>query len=83
MIWGQAKWFGLSPTTKYIWGTSTAPAEKRARKQRRRRWLALHGASVAFAALWAVGGLGVVARGGLMDGWIGKVYDDIFAAVGL
>lgn len=83
MIWGQAKWFGLSPTTKYIWGTSTAPAEKRARKQRRRRWVALHGASVAFAALWAVGGLGVVARGGLMEGWIGKVYDDIFAAVGL
>ncbi|KAH7236372.1 hypothetical protein BKA59DRAFT_486983 [Fusarium tricinctum] len=83
MIWGQAKWFGLAPGTKTIWGTSTVPAEKKARKQRRRRWVALHGASVAFATLWAVGGLGVVARGGLMDGWIGKVYDDIFSAVGL
>jgi hypothetical protein len=83
MIWGQAKWFGLSPTTKYIWGTSSVPAEKKAMKQRRRKWVALHGASVAFAALWAVGGLGVVARGGLMDGWVGKVYDDLFSAIGL
>ncbi|KAF4959759.1 hypothetical protein FSARC_10648 [Fusarium sarcochroum] len=83
MIWGQAKWFGLAPTTKSIWGTSSAAVEKKARKQRRRRWLALHGAATAFATLWAVGGLGVVARGGLMDGWIGKVYDDIFSAVGL
>ncbi|KAF5021086.1 hypothetical protein F66182_6875 [Fusarium sp. NRRL 66182] len=83
MIWGQAKWFGLAPSTTTIWGTSTAAAEKKARRQRRRRWIALHGAATAFAALWAVGGLGVVARDGLMDGWIGKVYDDIFSAVGL
>ncbi|KAL6917445.1 hypothetical protein ACHAP8_011936 [Fusarium lateritium] len=83
MVWGQAKWFGLSPTTKYIWGTSSVPAEKKAMKQRRRKWVALHGASVAFAALWAVGGLGVVARGGLMEGWVGKVYDDLFSAIGL
>ncbi|KAM0425012.1 hypothetical protein ACHAPT_009813 [Fusarium lateritium] len=83
MIWGQAKWFGLAPSTKTIWGPGSVTVDKRVKKQRRRRWLALHGVAASFVALWAVGGLGVVARGGLTEGWIGRVYDDIFSAVGL
>jgi hypothetical protein len=82
MIWGQAKWLGIAPSTKEVTRTGTVAVEKR-KKYRRRRWAGLHGASAAFAALWAIGGLAVVARGGLMDGWIGKVYDDMFEAVGL
>ncbi|KAM5347188.1 hypothetical protein ACJ41O_010193 [Fusarium nematophilum] len=83
MVWGQAKWLGLAPSTETIWGKGSVVVDKRTRKQKRRRWLALHGVAVAAASLWAIGGLGVVARGGLTEGWIGRVYDDIFAAVGL
>lgn len=83
MVWGQAKWLGIAPSTKTVWGMDTVVVDKKTRKQRRRKWFALHGAVAAFVALWAVGGLGVVARGGAMEGWIGKVYDGMFAAVGL
>lgn len=81
MIWGQAKWLGIAPSTKEMQRAGAMTMEKR--KKHRRRWLGLHGASAAFAALWAVGGLAVVARGGLMEGWIGRVYDDMFEAIGL
>ncbi|KAI5463942.1 hypothetical protein BGZ63DRAFT_376526 [Mariannaea sp. PMI_226] len=80
MIWGQAKWFGIAPSTREV--QVGALAVERGKKHRRRRWVGIHGASIAFAALWAIGGLGVVARGGLMEGWIGRVYDDMFAAIG-
>lgn len=83
MIWGQARWFGMAPSTKGWFGVESAAVDKQTRRRRRRRWLGLHGASLAFAALWAVGGIGVVARGGLTDGWIGKLYDNMFATVGL
>lgn len=83
MIWGQARWFGIAPSTKSWFGREGAAVDKKTRRRRRRRWLGLHGASLAFAALWAVGGLGVVARGGLTDGWIGRVYDNMFETVGL
>lgn len=83
MIWGQAKWLGLAPSTKGWFGRESVAVDKKTKRRRRRRWIALHGASAVFAALWAVGGLGVVARGGLTDGWIGKLYDNLFATVGL
>ncbi|CAM1501547.1 Fc.00g035310.m01.CDS01 [Cosmosporella sp. VM-42] len=81
MIWGQAKWLGIAPSTRGWFGIESAAVDKKTRRQRRRKWVGIHGAAVAFAALWAVGGLGVVARGGLTDGWIGKVYDNMFATV--
>ena len=83
MIWGQARWFGIAPSTKGWLGREGAAVDKKTRRRRRRRWLSPHGAAVGVMALWAVGGLGVVARGGLTDGWIGKVYDNLFEAVGL
>ncbi|KAH7237403.1 hypothetical protein FSOLCH5_004791 [Fusarium solani] len=83
MIWGQAKWLGLAPSTKTVWGPGSMTINKKVRTQKRRRYTALHGVAISFAALWAVGGLGVVAKGGLTEGWIGRVYDAIFAAVGL
>ncbi|KAK7418062.1 hypothetical protein QQX98_004201 [Neonectria punicea] len=81
MVWGQAKWLGLAPSTKEVQRTGTLAAGKK--KYQRRKWAGVHGAAVGFAALWAVGGLAVVARGGLTDGWVGRVYDDMFATVGL
>ncbi|KPM36675.1 hypothetical protein AK830_g9883 [Neonectria ditissima] len=82
MIWGQAKWLGIAPSTKEVQRSGTLAAEKK-KKYRRRKWAGVHGAAVGFAALWAVGGLAIVARGGLTDGWVGRVYDDMFATVGL
>ncbi|KAL6856581.1 DUF1691 domain-containing protein [Trichoderma novae-zelandiae] len=83
MVWGLAKWLGFAPSTKGWWGSEAVTVDKKTRRQRRRRWLAIQTAVVAAAALWAAGGLGVVARAGPSDGWVGKLYDDLFARVQL
>lgn len=83
MVWGLARWFGIAPSTKGWWGSEAVTVDKKTRRHRRRRWLAIQAAVVAAAALWTVGGLGVVARAGASDGWIGKLYDDLFAKVQL
>ena len=102
MIWGNAKWLGLAPSTrgwlqprKGITGEEAVLVDRKTRRQRRRRWLAVHGAAVGFAALWAVGGLGVVARAGasgglgvlwwdgVSGGWVWSLYDDVLARNGL
>jgi succinate dehydrogenase/fumarate reductase cytochrome b subunit len=79
MVWGMARWFGLAPSTLGWRGV----VDRETRRARRTSWLAVHGVAVGFAALWAVGGLGVVARGGLTEGWVGNIYDGLFARVGL
>lgn len=77
MVWGMAKWLGLAPST----GESAAlDGEMR---RRRRHWLGVHGVALGAATLWAAGGLGIVARGGPAEGWLGGAYDDMFARVGL
>lgn len=68
-VWGAAKW-----NNWVLYGTS---------KKAKRRWWTLHGASFALAALWMAGGLGVVARAGKADGWIGKSYDVLYSKVPL
>ncbi|KFA73298.1 hypothetical protein S40288_07243 [Stachybotrys chartarum IBT 40288] len=88
MVWGAAKWLGQAPSTRgwfqgFDENNNRTVLDKKTKRQRRRKWLGVHGAAVALATVWAVGGLGVVARGGLTDGWIGKVYDNLFAQVGL
>lgn len=81
MVWGAAKWLGIAPPTPSREGHQVVDA--RAEKARRRAWLGVHAASAAFALVWAAGGLGVVARGGLSPGWVGKLYDGMFESVGL
>ncbi|PTB70256.1 DUF1691-domain-containing protein [Trichoderma citrinoviride] len=81
MVWGLAKWLGIAPSTKGWWGSEAVTVDRKTKRQRRRRWLAIQAAVVAASALWAVGGLGVVARAGPSDGWVGKLYDDLFARV--
>ena len=81
MVWGAAKWLGIAPPSP-----SRADAQfvdGRTQKARRRVWFGIHAVSVGFALVWAAGGLGVVARGGLSPGWVGKLYDGLFASVGL
>ncbi|OHE90639.1 hypothetical protein CORC01_14058 [Colletotrichum orchidophilum] len=83
MVWGAAKWLGLAPTAMGWSGSGHNVVDKRVRRRKRRAWWALHGAAAAAAGIWAAGGLGIVARGGLTDGWIGKVYDDLYSRISL
>lgn len=89
MVWGWARWIGLAQISGWHWdpkgevSTQNREEDVRRRKRRRRIWLWVNGTAVAMAAVWAAGGLGVVARGGRMEGWVGKVYDGLFGAIGL
>lgn len=83
MIWGQAKWLGLAPATSSWTGRQSMTVDKKIKRQRRRKWFGVHGVALGVASLWAIGGLAVVARGGPADGWVGKLYDDMFTTVGL
>lgn len=89
MAWGWAKWIGLAQLAgwhtdlKSVGSTRNKNEDVRRRKRRRRIWLWVNGTAVLATALWAAGSLGIVARGGTMDGWVGKVYDELFATIGL
>lgn len=78
MVWGMAKWLGLAPATR-SW--KNAVVDRETKRTRRRKWASVHGVVAGVVAAWVVGGIGVVARGGLQDGWLGKIYDDLFARV--
>ncbi|KAL2255525.1 hypothetical protein VTK26DRAFT_3185 [Humicola hyalothermophila] len=84
MVWGWAKWVGLAQTA--AWGpleptrlTGIRAVDRAERRRRRRRLLAISAVAAAAAGAWAAGGLGVVARGGETLGWVGKVYDGLYA----
>lgn len=67
--WGIARWAGLtSPRVKHS-------NELQWQKWRRRRWWVINGAASTLMIIWMTGGLGIVARGGKSDGWIGRGYD--------
>ncbi|KAI0130462.1 hypothetical protein BJ170DRAFT_731926 [Xylariales sp. AK1849] len=74
MVWGWAKWMGAAPPVG--WWKSTM--DKELRKRRRRTWWGINIVVVAIAGVWAAGGLGVVARSGKAEGWLGSVYDGIY-----
>ncbi|KAI1391781.1 DUF1691-domain-containing protein [Hypoxylon trugodes] len=78
MVWGWAKWFNLTPPAN--WKKTTI--DKRLRRSRRRAWWGVQGVAVTVAALWAAGGLGIVARAGPVEGWLATVYDNIYSAAG-
>jgi hypothetical protein len=65
IVWGVARWNGWVPVGKN-------------KKAKRRRWT-IHGIAAGFTALWMAGGLGVVGRGGLSEGWVGKGYDALYS----
>ncbi|KAK2624861.1 hypothetical protein QTJ16_006054 [Diplocarpon rosae] len=68
-VWGIARWNGWVPV-----GSD---------KKAKRRWWTINAISSLVTALWMAGGLGVVGRGGLTEGWIGKGYDALYAKVPL
>lgn len=80
MVWGWAKWFGFAQAAgwKVPWPTGNAIVDRQTKRRRRRRLVAINAIALGVTALWAAGGLGVVARGGETLGWVGKVYDGLF-----
>ena len=70
-VWGMAKWMG--------WIVGGRVNEKKAKE----RWWTIQGAWAALAVTWMAGGLGVVGRGGLAEGWVGRGYDSLYAKVPL
>ncbi|KAI0010466.1 DUF1691-domain-containing protein [Xylariaceae sp. FL0662B] len=78
MVWGAAKWQGLAPPVDW-WRTTV---DKRLRRSRRRAWWGIHAVAALVAGLWAAGGLGIVARAGPAEGWLGGVYDGIYGSIG-
>lgn len=85
MVWGWAKWFGLSQRAGWRAGppTGNARVDREVKKRRRRVWYTVNGVVVLVTGLWAAGGLGVVARGGPALGWVAKVYDGLFDRIPL
>ena len=74
MVWGGAKWMGISPPP----GWRRTTVDKQLRKRRSRNWWTINTVAFAGIALWAAGGW-VVAKWGPTEGWLGKVYDNIYA----
>ncbi|KAI0018106.1 DUF1691-domain-containing protein [Xylariomycetidae sp. FL0641] len=74
MVWGWARWLDLAPPR----GWARTTVDRPLRRRRRKVWLSIQAAAIAVAGLWAAGGLGVVARAGRAEGWIGGVYDAIY-----
>ena len=70
-VWGAAKWLGYHPIT--------SPSSKR----RPRTWYLLNALAASLTTLWMVGGLGVVGRAGLVPGWLGRRYDELYAKIPL
>ncbi|KAK8037401.1 hypothetical protein PG991_000747 [Apiospora marii] len=76
MVWGGAKWMGISPPP----GWRRTTVDKQLRKRRSRNWWSINTVAFAGIALWAAGGW-VVAKWGPTEGWLGKVYDNIYAHI--
>ncbi|CAK7266833.1 hypothetical protein SEPCBS119000_002232 [Sporothrix epigloea] len=77
MVWGWARWLGVAQRAAWM-GPDTALETKPMQRRRRRAWLMVQsGVLLAFCA-WASGGLGIVARGGSAQGWVAKVYDELY-----
>ncbi|RDA85027.1 hypothetical protein CP532_4574 [Ophiocordyceps camponoti-leonardi (nom. inval.)] len=64
------------------WGMARWLGLADGRSSKRRR-MGVNAAAAGMAALWAAGGLGVVARGGAAQGWVAAAYDHMLAAVRL
>lgn len=70
-VWGAAKWMGFTPN-------QVKQSEEERGLIKKRRWYVLNGLSAGITALWLAGGLGIVGRDGLMPGWVGKEYDELY-----
>ncbi|KAI0401658.1 hypothetical protein F4802DRAFT_579348 [Xylaria palmicola] len=78
MVWGMARWLDLAPPANWKKITFDKPT----RSRRRRAWWTINAVAASLTALWAAGGLGVVARAGPAQGWLASVYDGIYEFAG-
>ncbi|KAI0537903.1 hypothetical protein GGR58DRAFT_469876 [Xylaria digitata] len=78
MVWGMARWLDLAPPANWKKITFDKPT----RSRRRRAWWTVNATAASLAALWAAGGLGVVARAGPAHGWLATVYNGIYEFAG-
>ncbi|KAK1758167.1 hypothetical protein QBC47DRAFT_338965 [Echria macrotheca] len=80
MVWGWARWFGLAQGAgwKVPWPTGNLVVDRGVKRRRRRRLMVINAVAAGAVVLWAAGGLGVVARGGMTMGWVGRIYDGLF-----
>lgn len=83
MVWGWAKWLGAAQGAGWHLErhTGNVVVDTQTRKKRRRRLMMINGVSALAVAVWAAGGLGIVARGGETLGWVGKLYDGLYARI--
>ncbi|KAK3337808.1 hypothetical protein B0T19DRAFT_82994 [Cercophora scortea] len=83
MVWGWAKWFGIAQRAgwKLERHTGNAAVDRQVKKRRRRMLLGINAVAAAGVVAWAAGGLGVVAKGGLTLGWVGKLYDGLYEKI--
>ncbi|CAK7228928.1 hypothetical protein SBRCBS47491_007075 [Sporothrix bragantina] len=77
MVWGWARWLGVAQRAAWT-GPDTTLETKPVQRRRRRAWLVVQGGVLLTFCAWVFGGLGVVARGGLVQGWVAKVYDELY-----
>jgi len=80
VVWGWGRWVGWLPAWT---GSGSMTGDPARVKRTRRRWWVMDGFVVLVAGLWAAGGLGVVARGGPGEGWVGKGWDELYERVPL
>lgn len=75
-VGGAAKWLGVSEE----WVTESGDYGRVKRK--RRKWM-INGFAAGVAAVWMLGGLGVVGRGGkgVGTGWEVRAWDEIYRRV--
>jgi hypothetical protein len=74
IVWGWAKWLGLTPAAIVQGG----PEGQMIRK---RRFYVINAVAALVAGLWLAGGLGVVGRGGASEGWFGREYDSLYSRI--
>lgn len=73
VVWGWAKWIGVTPSSVKQLGAG--------KKRANRRWWMINGVVALLAGVWMAGGLGIVGRGGRSSGWIGKGFDEIYSHI--
>ena len=74
--WGWARWLGVAPA-------QVKETDSGRHLTKKRRWYAINTAAFLATSLWLAGGLGIVARGGKTEGWVGREYDELYKSIPL
>ncbi|KAF2453375.1 hypothetical protein BDY21DRAFT_310812 [Lineolata rhizophorae] len=72
--WGWARWLGKRPEYIVEGGVS-------GQKRRKRRWWAINMAWALLTGVWLAGGIAIVGRGGVAEGWIAREWDGLYGRI--